>query len=59
MSIDVLDRTTGEVLFRGRVVCVTRGSFVVLSPRGTWFYFAHDGRGLGGASDICARRSVL
>ena len=58
MSADVVDARTGALVFRGAVVCVTRGAFVVLSPRGTWLYFAHGGRRLGAAADLRARETV-
>ena len=41
-----------------RVDVVDARSGAVVTPRGTWIYFARDGRGLGGAADLRARESV-
>ena len=57
--VDVVDARSGAVVFAGLVIAARRpGAVAVVTPRGTWIYFAHDGRGLGGAADLRTRESV-
>lgn len=58
MTADVVDARTGALVFRGCIVARRPGAVAVQTPRGTWLYFAHDGRGLGAAADLRARGTV-
>lgn len=58
MIVDVIDARSGALVFRGCIAARRPGALAVQTPRGSWLYFAHDGRGLGGAADLRTREPV-